>query len=217
MSDQSSNRFFEGYAKSVLSSLPDQSLILINYDQQWTSARYFQVCEALAPGVTIINLSMMSFTWWQHKRILYPHINWPGTHYTGEGSDSHRKGGFTFEQFVASNLQQFSGGIYLGGSLSYKQESWTSRYEMVPFGMLNRVAPLMAEAPSLRPLHKWEDATATAWEVILRSLPLLPTLPGMDTKYSEETVRLYVMQPSCSLTVFNMFNVVCSVGVDDRT
>lgn len=133
---------------------------------------------------------MMSFAWWQHKRILYPQIKWPGTHYTGEGSDSHRKGGFTFEEFVASNLHQFSGGIYLGGSLSFKQESWTSRYEMIPFGILNRVVPLphIAESPSIRPLHKWEEATSKAWEVILDSLPLLPTLPGYDTKYSEETV-----------------------------
>jgi hypothetical protein len=149
------------------------------------------VCEGVAPGVTIINLSMMSFKWWQHKRTLYPHIRWPGTHYTGEGSEEHRNGGFTFEQFVASNIQTFSGGIYLGGSLSFKHESWTNKYEMIPFGMLNRVVPLprMSPSPSIRPLEKWEDATTVAWDAIFKALPFLPTLPGHELKYTEETVK----------------------------
>jgi hypothetical protein len=39
MRDQSDNVFFEGYAKGILGSLPKDSLLLINYDQQWTSIR----------------------------------------------------------------------------------------------------------------------------------------------------------------------------------
>lgn len=39
MSDQSNNRVFEGYADAVLAPLPNKSLLLINYDQQWTSCR----------------------------------------------------------------------------------------------------------------------------------------------------------------------------------
>ena len=39
MSDQANNWVFEGYANAVLAPLPNRSLLLINYDQQWTSCR----------------------------------------------------------------------------------------------------------------------------------------------------------------------------------
>ena len=35
-SDQSLNTYFHSYAMSILESLPERSLLLINYDQQWT-------------------------------------------------------------------------------------------------------------------------------------------------------------------------------------
>ena len=63
-SDQSDNFIFRNYALSVLESLPPEALIFINYDQQWTSVRYFQECEGIRKDVTSINLSMMSYIWW---------------------------------------------------------------------------------------------------------------------------------------------------------
>lgn len=132
---------------------------------------------------------MMSFKWWQHKRALYPQINWPGTHYCAEGSAEAKAGGFTFEEFIASNLAAFDGGIYLGGGLSYKHESWVNRYDLVPFGMLNRAIPASKHGASPIELVKWEEGTELAWNQIFHSLSLIPMLPGHDVKYSEETVR----------------------------
>ena len=104
-SDQSQNRVFEGYAAAILDPLPPESILLINYDQQWTSVRYRAVCEGGGqPNVTTLNLAMMTFEWWKHKRVLYPHVEWPGTHYTREAA---LDGGFSFEAFVAANMQRF--------------------------------------------------------------------------------------------------------------
>jgi hypothetical protein len=56
MSDQSSNDYFRSYAMSILGTLPSNSLLLINYDQQWTSIRYLQECEGIRDDVQSINL-----------------------------------------------------------------------------------------------------------------------------------------------------------------
>jgi len=63
-SDHSTNVFFRNYATSILDSLPNGSLLLINYDQQWTSIRYMQECENKRRDITSINLSMMTYPWW---------------------------------------------------------------------------------------------------------------------------------------------------------
>lgn len=168
--------------------------MLINYDQQWTSARYFQVCEGLAPAVTILNLAMMSFEWWRVKRALYERVSWPGTHYTREQSVAWSEGGFTFEEFVAANSAKFDGGIYLGGSLTYPGESWPARYEMVPFGLLSRVQ--LRSSP--QSLEDWERSAEQAWGVILDALPFPPVLPMDHIKYSEETVNaIFFLSSEC--------------------
>ena len=47
ISDQSTNWYFDGYARGILKALPENSLLFINYDQQWTSIRYLQVSNIL--------------------------------------------------------------------------------------------------------------------------------------------------------------------------
>lgn len=39
LSDQSHNVYFKNYASSILKTLPQHSVLFINYDQQWTSIR----------------------------------------------------------------------------------------------------------------------------------------------------------------------------------
>ena len=64
MGDQSNNYYFHNYAKAILDTLPQNSLLLINYDQQWTSVRYLQECEHFRNDITSIHLGMMSYRWW---------------------------------------------------------------------------------------------------------------------------------------------------------
>ena len=64
VNDQSDNVYFRNYAMSILRTLPKDSILFTNYDQQWTSIRYLQECEAVRKDITTINLSMMSYDWW---------------------------------------------------------------------------------------------------------------------------------------------------------
>ena len=82
-----------------------------------------QVCEAVRADVTVLNLSMMTFKWWQSKRALYPEIKWPGTHYTKENTVEWQSGAFTIGEFLDANIEQFPGGIYLGGRLNYADQA----------------------------------------------------------------------------------------------
>ena len=94
--DQSANDHFRQYALAVLDTLPRDSLLFVNYDQQWTSIRYLQECEGHRKDITSINLSMMTYGWWGSKRDLYDAIHFPGTHYTRGKSRQWFEGGFTF-------------------------------------------------------------------------------------------------------------------------
>ena len=68
VSNQSGQSHFRSYAQAILDPLPKDSLLLVNYDMQWTSLRYISQCEKYRPDVTLINLSMMTYTWF-HKKI----------------------------------------------------------------------------------------------------------------------------------------------------
>jgi hypothetical protein len=76
--DMHENTHFADYARAVLAPLPENAILLINYDQQWTSVRYLQICEGFRSDVTAMQLSMMTYPWFQHKRALYPNITFPG-------------------------------------------------------------------------------------------------------------------------------------------
>ena len=68
VSDHSTSIYFNNYARALLEPLPMNAVLLINYDQQWTSIRYLQNCEGVRQDVTTINLSMMSYEWFQYKQ-----------------------------------------------------------------------------------------------------------------------------------------------------
>ena len=82
MSDQSDGHSFRRYASAILDPLPPYAVLLINYDMLWTSVRYMQQCESFRKDVISINLSMMTYAWFEHKRSLVPRIDFPGHFYS---------------------------------------------------------------------------------------------------------------------------------------
>ena len=135
--DQSENYHFRNYASSILTSLPLNSTLFINYDQQWTSVRYLQECEGVRQDVTSIHLGMMSYEWWQHKRQLYPKLAFPGTHYAQANTVQWKEGGFTFSELLDSNYG--SSDIFIGGKVSFPELIYFQAYEEVPHGIVSRI------------------------------------------------------------------------------
>ena len=93
--------YFNGYARAVVEPLPPNALLFINYDMQWTSVRYLQQCEGLRSDVDSINLSMLTFGWFEGHRDLYPHLTFPGTHLSLSSPT-----GFSFDAFLEANLER---------------------------------------------------------------------------------------------------------------
>lgn len=182
-SDQSKNTYFRSYARGILDPLPKNSLLFINYDQQWTSVRYMQECEGFRKDVTSINLSMMSYPWWQTKHSLYPNVKFPGTHYTMENTKSWVEGGFTFTELLEDNYHHRPGGIFVGGQLSYKESSYAAEYLEVPFGMTRRFVKKSNQTNLSA--EKFRAYSLIAWSKIAKSY-FQSGLPS-ETKYPEET------------------------------
>jgi hypothetical protein len=140
LSDQSDAYYFRNYATALVSHLPPRSILLINYDMQWTSVRYMQKCEGLRPDVVVINLSMMTYSWFQHKRHLYPNISFPGGFHSQENSPQvMSKQAFTLSQFVSSNVDQWP--IFLSGKLTFRDALFEKTYEHIPLGLVSRILP----------------------------------------------------------------------------
>mmetsp|Transcript_21880 Transcript_21880/g.41176 ORF Transcript_21880/g.41176 Transcript_21880/m.41176 type:complete len:773 (-) Transcript_21880:59-2377(-) len=178
--DLSDDIWFDYYARSVLEALPRDSLLVINYDQQWTSVRYLQECEGVRPDIISVNLSMMSYMWWKTKVPLYEGIvNFPGTNYV---SPRLKGTGFTWRELLDANIDMFEGGIYLGGNLNYKEDDYLDKYEIVPWGLSKRFAK-RNELTTGSGFLEWVD---TSREKIHELTNRFETLPD-TAKYDEST------------------------------
>jgi 4-amino-4-deoxy-L-arabinose transferase-like glycosyltransferase len=156
ISDQSDAYYFRDYASAILDALPNNSILLINYDQQWTSVRYMQKCENFRNDITAINLSMMTYYWFKYKHNLYPQLKFPLIgHLSSENSNSYQsKKSFTLYEFIELNYPNHN--IYLSGKMSFVDSKLEQFYEHIPIGMVAKLQ------------RKDHIPNATTYSVILR-------------------------------------------------
>jgi hypothetical protein len=126
--DMSGNRYFEMYARSLLASLPPASVLIVGWDQQWTSLRYLQQCLGARPDVTVLNGPMLSYRWMSSYVELYhadPNkcVRFPGTHWVVEGHAEHVRGradmAYSVRDFVEASSASCPGGVFWTGNLPF--------------------------------------------------------------------------------------------------
>lgn len=183
LSDQTGALHFRNYAKAILDPLPKDALLLVNYDMQWTSLRYVTQCEGHRADVTLINLSMMTYSWFISKRPLYKNLKFPGTYLAAPNDKAVTTGtkegkAFTLTQFLDANVMR-GVPIFLGGKVSHQDPELTKRYDNVPSGLVSRFVP-MHSAPNGTVFQSY---VYQSWRHVLGSLQTLPDLE----KYTEET------------------------------
>ena len=127
-----------------------------------TSVRYLQECEGVRKDITSINLSMMTFEWWQSKHSLYDHVEFPGTHYTRGDTLPWLNGGFSFSEFLDSNVEHFGSNIFIGGRMNFDDPSFEKKYTEEPMGLVRKIqrqsdAVTSSEAYRLESLQIWKN------------------------------------------------------------
>jgi hypothetical protein len=183
ISDQHDAFYFRDYARAILTPLPQNSLLIVNYDMQWTSLRYLTQCEGFRSDVTTINLSMMTYEWFKHKRGLYPDLAFPGSHCAAPNTvivvrgDEDGVRAFTLEQFIAANVHQHP--IFIGGKVSHPDPKLDAEYDFVPVGLVSRIVPKVSRPDAA----SFAQLTLGSWQGVLARLNRLPDLD----KYTEET------------------------------
>ena len=177
LNNESGNIHFDRYAHSVLEPLPQGSLLLLNYDQAWSSIRYLQECEGFRDDIISINTSMMSYPWLGSKRQQYDNLSFPGTHYSALGSP-----GFTMTELLDQNYHTLEGNIFIVGPLNYPDQEYRERYEEIPFGFARRIV-LKEEEPGL---ESFRAESHGAWSIIAEQFASGGGLPD-PTRYDEST------------------------------
>lgn len=167
VSDQSKNNYFNKYALSILETLPSNSLLLLNYDQQWTSVRYLQECEGVRKDITSLNLSMMTFEWWQTKHDLYDDVSFPGTHYTKGNTLPWANGGFTFSEFIDANVEHFGSNIFIGGRINFEDPAFSENYEEEPFGLVRKI---QGRSNTIASAESYRQDSLQVWKTIANHL-----------------------------------------------
>lgn len=127
-----------------------------------------QICEGFRSDVTAIQLSMMTYPWFEHKRHLYYQLDFPGSYHSFEGSPAQRsRGAFTLKQFLDRNNNR---SIFLGGKLSYAEGRLDDSYDLVPVGMVSQFRR-RTDRPKAA---EYLQTTKVGWDIVMKHLSQLP-------------------------------------------
>lgn len=175
ISDQSEAYNFHHYAHALLDPLPENAIILINYDQQWTSTRYVQKCEGHREDVTAINLSMMTYKWFGTQVGLFDDVAFPGKYFSPRGKTV--DGGFTLSEFI--DLNYFDRPIFISGKMQSPDSHFLQHFELVPLGLSSRIY----RKSDIPHPSDYMYMNENSWSKVATTLHTLPDLK----KYPPET------------------------------
>ncbi len=140
------------YADTVLSSLPEQSLLLSYSDLNWNSIRYLQTCEDKRKDVTHLSLQLIPYPWFEAQQSqLYPNIVFPRILDDISTERSSRGYSKYLIRLLKANMKKATstgskGGIYIEmqGILDTDIKTgglFKDEFTLIPWGAVYRVLP----------------------------------------------------------------------------
>jgi len=220
ISDQSANDYLELYARAIVAPIPPNSMLLIAYDQQWTSLRYLQQCKQFRPDITIVNAHMMTYTWFASYVDLYNNdenkcMKLPGSNWAMKNSANHKNGAFSSSDLIQFNFDKCKGGVYFTGALPYsKVETVEDTFAIVNHGLVKQLIPRKTndntDGVLIIGFDKWLERITVALDNIALAMPV--TSMPLLSKYDDETwewtiVRDYVDNLSVIASVILQYSI----------
>ncbi|XP_072545627.1 protein O-mannosyl-transferase TMEM260 isoform X2 [Salminus brasiliensis] len=168
--DQSSNEVVEKFAREIVFSFPNGSMVLTRGDLPGNTLRYLHYCQGLRPDVSLVDQEMMTYSWYVSK--LHHHL--PGVRFPGRLWDplnTEKKNSFNIEEFLQHNTQR---PVFACIGLSEGDPSWERTFSRWPWGVCEQLVPVTSRlhpeewAQHTQRLYNWsqphDSFPAGSWE-----------------------------------------------------
>ncbi|KAK3538255.1 hypothetical protein QTP70_033068 [Hemibagrus guttatus] len=157
--DQSKNDAVERFARELIFSFPESSLVLTRGDLPGNTLRYLHYCQGLRPDLSLVDQEMMTYSWYVLK--LQQHL--PGVKFPGQVWDpviTEQKNSFNIEQFIQHNIHR---PLFVCIGLSEGDPSWEKTFSLWPWGVCEQLMPLTSRlhpvewAQRTQNLYNWSE------------------------------------------------------------
>ncbi|KAJ8341621.1 hypothetical protein SKAU_G00339120 [Synaphobranchus kaupii] len=158
--DQSHNDVVERFARGVLDSIPQDSIVLTRGDLPGNTLRYLHYCQGLRPDVSLVDQEMMTYSWYvaklgqHHGRVHFPGLWW-------DPVQSSEKNTFGLEQFLAQNSQR---AVFACIGLPEGDPGWQRSFSRWPWGVCDQLVPAQTRfqpeewGRRTRNMYNWTEA-----------------------------------------------------------
>ncbi|XP_037397801.1 transmembrane protein 260 isoform X2 [Pygocentrus nattereri] len=148
--DLSSSDVVEKFAREVVFSFPNGSLVLTRGDLPGNTLRYLHYCQGLRPDLSLVDQEMMTYSWYVSKlQQHFPGVKFPG--HLWDPVNTEEKNSFNIEQFLQHNTQP----VFVCIGLSEGDLSWERTFSRWPWGVCEQLVPITSR------LHPEEWAQRT--------------------------------------------------------
>lgn len=136
--DQSSNDVVDRFAREVVFSLPEGSLVLTRGDLPGNTLRYLHYCQGLRPDLSLVDQEMMTYGWYVAKLQKHlPRVKFPGRRW--DPVNSMEKKAFSIEQFLKHNTHR---PVFVCIGLTEGDPSWERSFSRWPWGVCEQLVPV---------------------------------------------------------------------------
>ncbi|KAM4662867.1 protein O-mannosyl-transferase TMEM260 [Discoglossus pictus] len=175
ISDQSKNYVVDTFARNLLFSIPNNSIILLRGDLPGNSLRYLHYCEGLRPDVALVDQEMMTYGWYLPTNAKHiQNVHFPGNRWNPietklpDGTVT-----FNLEHFLQVNDQRET---FICIGLNEGDPTWRKSHSLWPWGSCEKLVPkktiFNAEEwiSHTRNLYNWTEEygrfDSSSWEMI---------------------------------------------------
>ncbi|KAE8587101.1 hypothetical protein XENTR_v10021860 [Xenopus tropicalis] len=173
--DQSNNYIVDQFARNLLFSMPNGSVILLRGDLPGNSLRYLHYCEGLRPDLALVDQEMMTYAWYvpslaKHiSNVIFPGSKWsPVETKLADGTTT-----FNLHHFLKVNERKE---IFSCIGVNEGDPTWQKSYSLWPWGACEKLVPKSTPFDAeewiklTRNLYNWTEEHgrfhASSWESV---------------------------------------------------